>query len=135
MMRMGGRGWHYWEQPRWRRGFRGADAPPPFDASSRVATLLSGLELNARQKEEADEVFATIARALGPAYASWTGVDEALAAVASDPFDRHLAEASLPAPADVRRKLVEELEHLNVILTSEQHARLREKLGGPPTAA
>ena len=113
----------------WRR--RRFDAPPPppvpADASQRVKTLLGRLELNQRQTEEANDAFGDISMALGAGWQSWPGLDEALAAVAAEPFDKARAQAALGTLAPEPLKLaLDALEHVHNILLPEQ----REKLAG-----
>ncbi len=101
----------------WRRG-RGLarwTAPAP---AVQLATLIGSLELNARQKEEFDEVLATVRNAVGvEKIDAWPGLGKALRVAGTEPFDRaELAE--LPEDA------VDGLEHLHNILTPEQRERL-----------
>jgi len=110
---------------RW-RDREGAFVPTPsVDAAKRITEAFAALELNTRQREEVNEVFQMVRDELGPAFATWAGVDDALAAIAATEFDRVRAEASLPVAADRRARIADELDHLNVILTSEQRDKLR----------
>ena len=114
-------GWHMR-----RHGWRGrVAASPAVDVVTRVDGALALLELSQRQAEEARDVFADVAEALGVNYRRWDGIDDALAAVGAEPFDRARAEASLDLPDEPRRRAVDALEHLHNILTPEQRAKLR----------
>jgi hypothetical protein len=120
------RRWHgRWHHARhaWRGRPRGE--APPVDVERRVAGALAALELNERQADEARDVFAEIAEALGAGYRRWGGIDDALAAVAAEPFDRARAEDAIDLPDEPRRRAVDALEHLHNILTPEQRAKLR----------
>src|SRR4051794_32334000 len=90
---------HHRRGPWGRRRFdAGGDVPPApveLDTPRRLHGLLGPLELNQRQTEEAREAFADVAQALGAAWAKWSGLDEALAAIAADPFDKARAQAAL----------------------------------------
>jgi hypothetical protein len=115
---------------RWRG--RGADvgaAVPVVDAGARVSEVLGKLELNQRQREEADQVFARIAQVLGADYGRWARAELALSAASGEEFDRGAASAAFDLPEARRAELVDELEHLHTILTSEQRARLAQELG------
>ena len=115
---------------RWRRRF---DAPPPAagvaTTPERLHKLLPLLELNDRQKEEAREAFGDVAQALGPSWTAWTGLEEALAAVAAEPFDQARAKAAL-GPLEQQKPALDALEHVHNILTPEQRDKLDEALLG-----
>jgi Spy/CpxP family protein refolding chaperone len=117
---------------RYRRRFE-PGAPPvrpaPLDTPQRLHGLWPLLELNERQKEEAREAFADVAMALGATWQTWSGLDEALAAVAAEPFDKGRAQAVLAGLQPEPTKLiVDALEHVHNILTPEQRERLDEAL-------
>jgi hypothetical protein len=110
---------------RW--GDAGAPAPVALTASQRVADLLGKLELNARQKADADEAWAAVRDSLGARFDAWQHVDAIFAAVVAPAFDRARVEAALdhvPEP-ERRKELVDGLEHLHNILTAEQRSKLR----------
>jgi Spy/CpxP family protein refolding chaperone len=115
-----------------RRFDRNTPPPPPAAVSSpeRLHQILPQLELNDRQKEEAREAFADVAMALGNAWQTWSGLDEALAAVAAEPFDKARAQAVLTGvAAEPARLIVDALEHVHNILTPEQRERLDDVVG------
>ena len=110
----------------WRR-WRDHHAAPVSraDAPARLHQLLPILELNERQREEAREAFGDVAQALGAGWPAWGGLDEALAAIAVEPFDRARAEAALgPLDEAVEKTALDALEHVHNILTAEQRDRL-----------
>src|SRR2546430_17714468 len=78
------RRWHrHGQQGRWGgfRRFRGERVQAPkMDTAQALDKILSPLELNQRQAEEAREAFADVAQALGARWADWSGLPEALAA-------------------------------------------------------
>src|SRR5262249_43065599 len=117
---------------RWGRRGEGAPPPPtPAGTPERLHKLLPLLELNDRQKEEAREAFADAQQARGPAWQSWTGLDEPLAAAAAEPFDAARAKAAVGAQVGDQAKLaLDALEHLHNILPPEQRDRLDEALLG-----
>ena len=106
-------------------------APPTMDTARTLEKLLLPLELNQRQAEEAREAFADVAQALGPRYSQWSGLEEAMAAVAAEPFDRARAQASLAGvEPDPAKHAVDALEHVHNILTPEQRDKLDELILG-----
>ncbi len=110
-----------------RRFSRAATGEPvvEVDAPRRLASLLAPLELNQRQAEETREAFADVAQALGTGWRSWGGLDEALAAVADERFDRAGAAAALGAVDEQAAKsALDALEHVHNILTPEQREKL-----------
>jgi hypothetical protein len=129
------RRWHHRHGGAGFRRFRdrrfGAAPPPPVDTARTLDKLLAPLELNERQAEEAREAFADVAQVLGPRYPQWNGLEEALAAVAAEPFDRARAQASLAGvEPDPAKNAVDALEHVHNILTPEQRDKLDQLLLG-----
>jgi hypothetical protein len=125
-MRMGGgcRGARSARWQRWRegRGF-GRWAAPDVDsaklAAERLAAQVIALELNARQKEELEEVFATIRDQAGvKSVADWPAIGRAFSSISGDEFDPDQVQ-------DQPEKILDALEHLHNILTPEQRASLR----------
>jgi hypothetical protein len=114
---------------RFRRWQRFQPPAPSVDTRQRLHGLLAILELNPRQTDEAREAFADVAQALGPAFASWSGLDEALAAVAADPFDQARAKAAIGA-VEQQKLAVDAFEHIHNILTPEQRDKLDQALLG-----
>lgn len=109
---------------RWegRRGFS-RWAPPDADgvklAADKLTAQVAALELNARQKEELEDVFATIREQAGVGSVSqWPALDRAFAAIRGDEFEPDLVK-------DQPEKILDALEHLHNILTPEQRASLR----------
>lgn len=123
----GGRGEGH-EDGAW--GIRGGARP----ASKPIAEVLRSLELNERQRQEAAPVLALAQEWIG---ASGPRIEAALLAVASERFEPVLVEALLDgSPEQVRREVVEGLEHLHTILIAEQREQLRSQLSrGKPAAA
>ena len=119
-----------WTRGRWYREGAFVDAPEStqVDPSARIREIFGALDLNQRQREEVNGVFEMIADALGPRFIAWSQVDDALAAIAAPDFDRVRATQSLPLAPDAAARLSDELEHVHVILTTEQLAKLRELL-------
>ena len=79
-MAAGGRHW------RRTRGISRWTTPAP---AVQLATLIGSLELNARQKEEFDEVLATVRNAVGvEKIDAWPGLGKALRVAGTEPFDR-----------------------------------------------
>lgn len=126
----GGRGFGRWA----RRGFPGGPFggggafPEAFQGGARpIETILQGLELNQRQQEEAAPVLNLLTEAVGRAGAR---VEFALAAVAAESFERGRLEGLLvDAPTELRRELIDGLEHVHNILIPEQRAHLLKQLG------
>jgi hypothetical protein len=103
----------------WRRGFGTAEQPPARQPVQ-LGDLSGALDLNERQRQEAAEVF-TALRNAGVA-----NVEALLDTAAADRFDGARAEAELAtAPADLKKEVLDGLEHLHNILTAEQRDRLR----------
>ena len=125
----GGRHFGRWGRRRWRQ----EAVPPPAVTSAgtpeRLHKLLPVLELNERQKEEAREAFGDVQQALGPGWQNWSGLDEALAAVAAEPFDAARARAAVGG-VEQAKLAVDALEHIHNILTPEQRDKLDEALLG-----
>jgi len=95
------------------------------DTPQRLHSLLGPMELNQRQMEEAREAFADVAKALGAGWTRWSGLDEALAAIAAEPFDKARAQAALTGiEGEPARLALDALEHVHNILTPEQRERL-----------
>ena len=123
--------------PSW-RGFRhGEWGRAPGREPVKLGEVLAALELNQRQKEESDEVFATIRDALGGRrFTRWESLGEVLEAIGSEPFDRAQVELAVDAEgkalAGLKKEIVDGVEHLHDILTPEQRATLRGKLAGAP---
>ena len=110
-------------------GIRGGAARP----AKPISEVLKSLELNERQRQEAVPVLALAQEWLGPA---GPRVEAALLAVASERFEPVLVEALLDgAPENVRREVVEGLEHLHTILIPEQREQLRTQLSRSKPAA
>ncbi len=111
-------------------GIRGGARP----AAKPIAEVLRSLELNDRQRQEAAPVLALAQEWIG---ASGPRIEAALLAVASERFEPVLVEALLDgSPEQVRREIVDGLEHLHTILIAEQREQLRTQLSrGKPTAA
>jgi hypothetical protein len=122
-------GWRGWRN---RRNFGGGEqAPAP---TVKLSEVLGALELNQRQKEEADGVFDTIRTALGGRrFTRWESLGEVLGAIGSEPFDRAAVELAVDAEgralAGLKKEIVDGVEHLHDILTVEQRGTLREKMG------
>ena len=115
---------------RFRRFRDRVDATPaPAGTPERLHKLLPLLELNDRQKEEAREAFADVQQALGPVWQTWPGLEEALAAVAAEPFDAARAKVAVGA-VEQAKLATDALEHIHNILTPEQRDRLDEALLG-----
>jgi hypothetical protein len=154
--RFGGCGHHHrrfrrWHDA-WQRGFagyhgdQGGDDDPWFgtrqrgrwrppvavDARRRLDDALKALELHPRQKAEVDDVLTLVRDELGEGFDRFANIDELLAAIAQPTFDRARAAALLPVPPDRAARLVDELEHLHIILTDEQRATLADFLATPP---
>ena len=88
-------------------------------AAERLAAQVAALELNARQKEELEEAFATIrTHAQVRSVADWPALDRAFASIAGDQFDVDVVK-------DQPEPILDALEHLHTILTPEQRATLR----------
>ena len=123
---LGRRCGHHGRHGAWRRDRRSHGASL-LSVTERVARLARDLELNARQNDEVQEVFAMIRETLGARFEEWGDLDLALAAIAVEPFDRARAEAAFGAVSDPARKkeLVDGIEHIHNILTPEQRARLQ----------
>ena len=117
-------GWGRWRRARF-------DAPPPpvveLDTQKALDKLLGPLELSQRQAEEAREAFADVAQALGTRWSNWSGLEEALNAVAAEPFDQARAQAAIGA-SEQAKLAVDALEHVHNILTPEQRDRLEQAL-------
>jgi hypothetical protein len=105
---------------RWRRGRvdgRAAAGVAPIELS----TVIGALELNARQKQELDEVLQTLRQSLGvERIEAWPGLSRALRLVGGATFDR----AELAAHEQLSDEAIDGLEHLHNILTPEQRAQL-----------
>jgi hypothetical protein len=109
---------------RWegRRGFS-RWAPTGVDgaklAADKLSAQVTALELNARQKEELEEVFATIREQAGVgAVSQWPALERAFEAISGDEFEPGLVK-------DQPEKILDALEYLHNILTPEQRASLR----------
>jgi hypothetical protein len=101
---------------RWRRG--GGDGRARV-APIQLSAAIAALELNARQKEELDEVLQTLRQSLGvEQLESWPGLSRALRAVGAETFDRAQFDGEL------RGEALDGLEHLHNILTPEQRTQL-----------
>ncbi len=119
------------------RDFRGA---PFSDGSGAARTpsrpieeLLLGLDLNQRQKEEAQPIFDRLAEFFGR---SGPRLSAALSAIAAERFDRGQVEALFAgASPEVRRDLPDGMEHVHNILIPEQREHLRARLAGSAPAA
>jgi Spy/CpxP family protein refolding chaperone len=126
----GGRHFGRWGRRRWQQQ---EPVPPPAvtpaGTPERLHKLLPILELNERQKEEAREAFGDVQQALGPGWQNWSGLDEALAAVAAEPFDAARAKAAVGGVGQAK-VAVDALEHIHNILTPEQRDKLDEALLG-----
>jgi hypothetical protein len=104
-------------------GIHGAGAKV---AAKPIAEVLRSLELNERQRQEAAPVLALAQEWIGPA---GPRIEAALLAVAAERFEPVLVEALLEgAPENIRREVVEGLEHLHTILIAEQREQLRTQL-------
>lgn len=125
-----GRGFRFrWFQRR-ARAWGGGESPPRVD----LAGVLKGLELNERQRDEAEEVFDTIRGALGGRrFTRWDALSTVLAAIGSEPFDRSVVELAVDAEGraleGLKKEIVDGVEHLHDILTAEQRAKLRGTIG------
>jgi Spy/CpxP family protein refolding chaperone len=125
---------------RWRFGgpgcharFRHFDDLQRFSRGISLGEVVQSLELSQRQREEAQPVLAQLRELLGH---SPLRLRSALAAVATEPFDRARAEAiTAELTADARQRLVDGLEHLHTILIPEQRQVLRDLLRGDRAAA
>jgi Spy/CpxP family protein refolding chaperone len=133
----GGRGFAF----RWfQRRARGAWGQAPEARSINLGEVLGELELNGRQKDEAEEVFDTIRGALGGRrFTRWDALGAVLGAVGSEPFDRAAVELAVDAEgqalAGLKKEVVDGVEHLHDILTAEQRAKLRTTLAGDAARA
>jgi len=88
-----------------------------------LAALWKRLELNQRQREEVDEVMATIEGAIGrERLDGLTAIFPALAAIVEEPFAAERVRAALGP--DASGPVVDALEHLHYVLTPEQRALL-----------
>ena len=102
----------------------GASNIPPSGRA--LDDLVRSLELNQRQKTEAEPVFALIKQRLGVVGPK---VDSALHVIAADRFDPAPLAAQLAnLPEPLQRELLDGLEHLHTILISEQREQLKREL-------
>jgi hypothetical protein len=89
----------------------------------RLAAVWKRLELSARQREEVDEVMATIEASVGrERLDGMTAIFAALAAIVDEPFSAERVRAALGP--DAPGAVVDALEHLHDVLTPEQRALL-----------
>jgi hypothetical protein len=117
----GGRGIGRWG--RWGRNGRGVDAPEVPGVT--LADLTGKLELNARQKEETDELFARLRGAFGDRVRPGDRLAALLEVISAEPFD---AEAAADALGSADKDTIDAAEHVHNILTPEQRDRLRTML-------
>jgi hypothetical protein len=104
---------------RGRRFFRREARWTPPEPAVKLSTLIGALELNARQKEEFDEVLKSVKTSVGADnLEAWPGLGPALRVVGGDSFDRERLDG-LPPEA------IDGFEHLHNILTPEQRDQLR----------
>ncbi len=111
-----------------------AGAGPAAATGRPLEELVRGLDLSTRQQQEATPILGLAREHLG---GSGPRLEGALAAVAGERFDRARAEEALAdSPPEVRRELLDGLEHLHNILIPEQREHLRAQLSGntPPPA-
>jgi hypothetical protein len=98
----------------------------------KLGALAEALELNPRQREDVDEVFARLRSQFSDRVEPGAPLLAILEAVAADPFDAASAEAALatgPGPLGAREKeLLDGVEHVHNILTPEQRDKLRAAL-------
>ena len=107
----------------------GFDGGNTTSASQPIEVILQGLDLNQRQKEEAQPIFDRLAEFLGR---SGPRLHAALLTIAAESFDRKKAEAIFSGAApDVQKELPEGMEHVHNILIPEQREHLRGRLGTP----
>jgi hypothetical protein len=105
---------------RWSRWGRHGAAPDV--PGVKLGDLAGKLELNARQKEEATEVFARLAGAFGDRVEPGTRLNAVLEAISAEPFDAITAADALGTPD---KDLLDGIEHIHNILTPEQREKLR----------
>ncbi|HZS41911.1 MAG TPA: hypothetical protein VFF06_34010 [Polyangia bacterium] len=116
---------------RWGRWSRrhGGGAPDAADLGVKLSDVAGKLELNARQKEEASEVFARLTGAFGDRVEPGTRLHAVLETISAEPFNEDAAADALgipdgpPSPAD--KELLDGVEHVHNILTNEQREKLR----------
>ncbi len=106
---------------RWgRHGRRGQDVP---EAPGVTLAQLSGqLELNARQQEDAAELFARLRGAFGDRVRPGERLAAVLEVIAAEPFD---ADAAAEALGGRDKETLDAAEHVHNILTAEQREKLR----------
>ncbi len=109
---------------RWSRwNARGYDVPGASAVT--LADLAGKLELNARQKEETDELFARLRAAFGDRVRPGERLSALLAVISAEPFD---AEAAADALGSDDKSTLDAAEHVHNILTPEQRDKLRSLL-------
>ncbi len=121
--RCGGGGWH-------RRGGFGFRGGP-----RRLFWMMRGLGLDRAQRDQVWQVAQKVRQAAGNLrFGRARGMDVLFDALTSEEFDRARVEAAANEQADavaaLRREIVEGVEKLHNVLTTEQRARLREFFGG-----
>lgn len=102
-------------------------APTPTTGKS-AEELIKGMDLNQRQRAEAQPVLALLKAQLGP---SGAALEAALATVAAEQFDPAKVRAALQldhAPPALAHDILDGLEHFHTILIPEQRESLRDAL-------
>ncbi len=109
------------------RHWRGATEAPVV--TLKLSALAESLELNQRQREDVDDLFARLKDTFSDRVAAGSPLVEILRAIAEEPYDAAAVEAAfLGAPQ--AKGLIDEIEHVHNILTSEQRQKLAAALGG-----
>lgn len=116
-------------------GYAAPAAPAPAPTTGKNAEeLIKGMDLNQRQRAEAQPVLALLKAQLGP---SGAALEAALATVAAEQFDPDKVRAALHldhAPPALAHDILDGLEHFHTILIPEQRESLRDALKITPAA-